>query len=78
VQVPPHLRLVGPCGFDLAKEYDGIGLQGKQRLLPLAQARSFNVYTQKELVLAVGDSVRIQVIVSVFRIWKPGNPQAFI
>jgi hypothetical protein len=51
---------------------------GKQRLLPLAQARSFNVYTQKELVLAVGDSVRIQVIVSVFRIWKPGNPQVFI
>jgi hypothetical protein len=32
---------------------------GKQRLLPLAQASSLNVYTQKELVLAVGDSVKI-------------------
>lgn len=32
---------------------------GEQRLLPLTQAKSFTVYTQQELVLAVGDLVRI-------------------
>jgi ATP-dependent exoDNAse (exonuclease V) alpha subunit len=32
---------------------------GQGKLLPLAQAKSFNVYTQEEIVLAVGDAIRI-------------------
>jgi hypothetical protein len=32
---------------------------GHAKLLPLAQAKSFNVYTQEEFALAVGDSLRI-------------------
>jgi hypothetical protein len=32
---------------------------GQAKLLPLAQAKSFNVYTQEEVVLAVGDTLRI-------------------
>src|SRR4029077_18382354 len=32
---------------------------GQAKLLPLAQAKSFNVYTQEEFALAVGDSLRI-------------------
>jgi ATP-dependent exoDNAse (exonuclease V) alpha subunit len=31
---------------------------GQAKLLPLVQAKSFNVYTQREVALAVGDSVR--------------------
>jgi hypothetical protein len=46
---------VASCGLEsvvLVKD-------GKQRHLPLAHAKSFNLYAQKELVLAEGDSVRI-------------------
>jgi ATP-dependent exoDNAse (exonuclease V) alpha subunit len=32
---------------------------GKARFLPLAQAKSFNVYTQEEVAVAVGDTLRI-------------------
>jgi conjugative relaxase-like TrwC/TraI family protein len=32
---------------------------GQAKILPLAQAKSFNVYTQEEVALAVGDSLRI-------------------
>ena len=32
---------------------------GKAKILPLAQAKSFNVYTQEEISVAVGDTLRI-------------------
>ena len=32
---------------------------GQAKILPLAQAKSFNVYTQEELSVAVGDTLRI-------------------
>jgi ATP-dependent exoDNAse (exonuclease V) alpha subunit len=32
---------------------------GKAKILPLAQAKSFNVYTQEEVAVAVGDTLRI-------------------
>jgi hypothetical protein len=32
---------------------------GQAKILPLAQAKSFNVYTQEKVSLAVGDSLRI-------------------
>ncbi len=32
---------------------------GKAKILPLAQAKSFNVYTQEEVSVAVGDTLRI-------------------
>jgi hypothetical protein len=32
---------------------------GQAKILPMAQAKSFNVYTQEEVALAIGDSLRI-------------------
>src|SRR5260370_37482412 len=32
---------------------------GQAKILPLAQAKSFNVYTQEEVAVAVGDTLRI-------------------
>jgi hypothetical protein len=32
---------------------------GQAKILPLAQAKSFNVYTQEEVLVAVGDTLRI-------------------
>jgi hypothetical protein len=32
---------------------------GQAQILPLAQAKSFNVYTQEEFAVAVGDTLRI-------------------
>jgi hypothetical protein len=44
---------------------------GQAKILPLAQVKSFNVYTQEEVSLAVGDSLRItknfRVGTSLFR-----------
>ena len=45
----------------ISSDEDGftVSRAGKQKLLPLAQAKSFELYERQEIALAAGDSVRI-------------------
>jgi AAA domain-containing protein len=61
-----HRRARG--GFKSGEKWVVIGFEeegltvsraGKQKLLPLAQAKSFELYEREEIALAAGDSVRI-------------------